>query len=603
MENIGTNEEMLRLNINTIRTDFFAGGCGYCKDKNTNLRKYTSYKNYLNIKKISVNILQDMVIKGWARCGNCIYKTNYEKTCCKLYQPRVNINNFKISKEQKKIMKRFRKYLSGEYENNKLMNKEKEIEKKEKEIIKDEIQDKLYIKMNEFIKSNYLFDILNKYIYNKDEINEIYDKIKYSKIRKNNNKKANFDYSCDLIFIIKNVLMYLRKKNGINIINKNEPNNINDESKKFINNVYSLFIKYFQEENFILSFNEQSGHINFIMNNKVDSIKDNVNNNIINKINEIKENIPKITEEKIYNKEKQEKKEIPKEKYIFDYFKEIVPEPEIYLPLKHTYTIELTDKIKLKENDERFLLYRKYQLRVHKDFVTVDSYNNFIGASPLEKKRIELPKDLKLKTNHPELYPEFYGTYNLIHRIDGKIIAVTCWDILPNYLESMYCYYDPDYSFLDLGVVTAIREIEYMKSFQELIDKSFIYYTMGEMSHSVQKLRYKGNYFPTEIMDHYTGIYVLLTDEVKKIIGDNKCHHLVQNKPSLFMYFTDEEINYYLWSIIIDVFGDKISFDNFLNLYFEDQKNKNILLSVLKRLLEIIDIESFSKISLYYEPN
>ena len=27
---------------------------------------------------------------------------------------------------------------------------------------------------------------------------------------------------------------------------------------------------------------------------------------------------------------------------------------------------------------------------------------------------------------------------------------------------------------------------------------------------------------------------------------------------------TDEEINYYLWSIIIDVFGDKISFDNFL---------------------------------------
>ena len=119
MENIGTNEEMLRLNINTIRTDFFAGGCGYCKDKNTNLRKYTSYKNYLNIKKISVNILQDMVIKGWARCGNCIYKTNYEKTCCKLYQPRVNINNFKISKEQKKIMKRFRKYLSGEYENNK----------------------------------------------------------------------------------------------------------------------------------------------------------------------------------------------------------------------------------------------------------------------------------------------------------------------------------------------------------------------------------------------------------------------------------------------------------------------------------------------------
>ena len=48
------------------------------------------------------------------------------------------------------------------------------------------------------------------------------------------------------------------------------------------------------------------------------------------------------------------------------------------------------------------------------------------------------------------------------------------------------------------------------------------------MSHAVQKLRYKGNYQPIEIMDHYTGNYVLLTDEVKQIIGDNKCHHLVK---------------------------------------------------------------------------
>ena len=107
---------------------------------------------------------------------------------------------------------------------------------------------------------------------------------------------------------------------------------------------------------------------------------------------------------------------------------------------------------------------------------------------------------------------------------------MTVIDILPNYLESHYCYYDPDFSFLDLGVVTAIREIEYMKSFQELIDKNFMYYTMGEMSQSVTKLKYKGNYFPTEIMDNYTGIYVLLTEEIKKLISDNECHHLALNE-------------------------------------------------------------------------
>ena len=38
-------------------------------------------------------------------------------------------------------------------------------------------------------------------------------------------------------------------------------------------------------------------------------------------------------------------KDKKKDKYIFDYFPEIVQEPEIYLPLKHTYTIELTNKI------------------------------------------------------------------------------------------------------------------------------------------------------------------------------------------------------------------------------------------------------------------
>ena len=180
--------------------------------------------------------------------------------------------------------------------------------------------------------------------------------------------------------------------------------------------------------------------------------------------------------------------------------------------------------------------------------------------SPLIKKEINLPKDLNNKTKHPELYPKYYGSYNLIHRIDEKIIAVTVIDILPNYLESAYCYYDPDFSFLDLGVVTAIREIEYMKSFQELIDKNFMYYTMGEMSLSVTKLKYKGDYFPTEIMDHYTGIYVPLTNEIRNLLSDNKCHFLTlfgKNKSlahllpigvekKLFIYNKNEHKFYYM---------------------------------------------------------
>ena len=196
--------------------------------------------------------------------------------------------------------------------------------------------------------------------------------------------------------------------------------------------------------------------------------------------------------------------------------------------------------------------------------------------------------------------------YNLIHRIDNKIIAVTVIDILPNYLESHYCYYDPDFSFLDLGVITAIREIEYMKSFQELIDKNLKYYTMGEMSQSVTKLKYKGNYFPTEIMDNYTGNYILLTDEIKKIISDNECHHLDldEKNGNLVQYFYKEEIDYYYNNIIVDVMGDNILVEDFINLYFEDNiKAQNLIRNNLKKFLGIIDIETFTKINFYFDNN
>ena len=60
-------------------------------------------------------------------------------------------------------------------------------------------------------------------------------------------------------------------------------------------------------------------------------------------------------------------------------------------------------------------------------------------------------------------------------------------------------------------------------------------------------------------MDNYTGIYVLLTEEIKKLISDNECHHLIsdaKNKKAL-QYFYKEEIEYYYNNIIIDIMGDK----------------------------------------------
>ena len=604
------NQEKLRINITQLK-ELNLFGCGYCKHQSVQIKSRLKNEIMMKIKSIPLDIYQNLIEKGWSKSGTLIYKRNYEKSCCKIYQPRININNFKISKEQKKVMKKFRKYLSGEYEQNKfnkLYNnindnyiKEKEKEKPKEE---DEIQNKIDAKLREYIMSTNFLNILNKCLKNEDDINLIYEKLIYTKIRKNNNKKFNYDYSCDLIFIIKHVLISLKKKNEINE-NSINTNNINDkeaydenyEYKNFINEIYNDINNFYKSDNNYedISFNEKTGHINFKMKNK----------NIITQ--EIKKQ--EIKEHKKENKTNLNQINIQKEKekYNLEYFKEIVTEPEIYLPLKHIYTIELTDKIELEPTEERYLLYQKYQLAVHKETTTVESYNNFIGISPIINKYINLPPDLNTKTRHPELYPKHYGMHNLIHRIDGKIIAVTVIDILPNYFESLYCYYDPDFSFLDLGVVTAIREIEYAKSIQELINKNLTYYTMGEMSLSVKKLQYKSNYSPMEIMDPYMGIYVPLTEDIKKLLSDNECHFLTllgKNRDLVGKYFSQNEIDLFYYNIQISVFGEKILVEDFLKLYFEDDiRKQNIIRNNLRRFLDFIDMDTFARIEFYYDMN
>jgi arginyl-tRNA--protein-N-Asp/Glu arginylyltransferase len=60
------------------------------------------------------------------------------------------------------------------------------------------------------------------------------------------------------------------------------------------------------------------------------------------------------------------------------------------------------------------------------------------------------------------LYPG-KGGFHINHRIDGKLVAVSFVDITTKYFNSGYFIYDPDYAFLNLGVVSVIKEIEYMR--------------------------------------------------------------------------------------------------------------------------------------------
>lgn len=97
------------------------------------------------------------------------------------------------------------------------------------------------------------------------------------------------------------------------------------------------------------------------------------------------------------------------------------------------------------------------------------------------------------------------GTYHQQYRLctskdsfDGPLIAVGVVDILPSCLSSVYAFYDPSLSAkLELGKYTALREIEWVRRSKWITNKN---YYLGYYIHSCQKMIYKGDYKPSELL-------------------------------------------------------------------------------------------------------
>jgi arginyl-tRNA---protein transferase len=64
----------------------------------------------------------------------------------------------------------------------------------------------------------------------------------------------------------------------------------------------------------------------------------------------------------------------------------------------------------------------------------------------------------------------------MYHRIDGKLVGCGVLDILHTFVNSAYFLYDPEYSFLNLGVVGAIRELEFMRMAKKKFNPHLKYY-------------------------------------------------------------------------------------------------------------------------------
>ncbi|XP_030058455.1 arginyl-tRNA--protein transferase 1 isoform X2 [Microcaecilia unicolor] len=158
-------------------------------------------------------------------------------------------------------------------------------------------------------------------------------------------------------------------------------------------------------------------------------------------------------------------------------------------------------------------LFAKYQMSVHQDAPSECGeieFTRFLCDSPLEAETAPGAPDCG------------YGSFHQQYWLDGKLIAVGVLDILPRCVSSVYLYYDPDYCFLSLGVYSALREIAFTRQLHEQAP-DLSYYYMGFYIHSCPKMRYKGQYRPSDLLCPETYTWVSIEQCLPKLENSKYC--------------------------------------------------------------------------------
>jgi len=197
---------------------------------------------------------------------------------------------------------------------------------------------------------------------------------------------------------------------------------------------------------------------------------------------------PQKEKEKVQDKVELPAKKLKREK--IEKPKEPKGVPIIISPAAHKLTIET---IPSRFSEESFQVYNKYQATIHKESKekTPEGYINFLVTSPL--------RFIPPEKDSPVGFPG-YGSFHQEYRIDGKLFMVGVIDILPKCISSVYLYYDPEYIFLSPGILSALKEIEWVKTCCIPYSKDLQYYYMGFYIHSCVKMRYKGGYHPSDLL-------------------------------------------------------------------------------------------------------
>lgn len=171
---------------------------------------------------------------------------------------------------------------------------------------------------------------------------------------------------------------------------------------------------------------------------------------------------------------------------------------------------ELTLKFQKSEFfKEEFEIFKKYQTKIHLEDPNEVKESSFI--SNFCKNSINYEKSP---------FDIDYGCYHLQYLLNNKIIAVSIIDIVTYGINCAYHFYDTDYSFLSIGIYSAIGEIKLIQSFSK-IDSRFQYYYLGTYVHNCPKVNYKVQYQKSELLCSESKVWIDFK-KASKILDEKK---------------------------------------------------------------------------------
>ncbi|KAL8972714.1 MAG: hypothetical protein Q9183_000399 [Haloplaca sp. 2 TL-2023] len=137
-------------------------------------------------------------------------------------------------------------------------------------------------------------------------------------------------------------------------------------------------------------------------------------------------------------------------------------------------------------SEEKYAVFKDYQYHVHNegpDEVSKAGFKRFLCSGMGQSERVCKGQRQKL------------GSYHQCYQIDGRLVAVGVLDLLPNCVSSVYLFYHRDVQDWYFGKLSSLREIALTT------EGNYQYYYMGYYVHSCQKMRYKNQYHPSEMLD------------------------------------------------------------------------------------------------------